>query len=117
MKRLKNLSLILILLATFFNSGIAQEEYKNITLEDIFKKGVFRTKSVYGLRSMNDGLHYTTMESGKYIVKFSYQTGEMIDTLLNADDFENVDRFFSYNFSNDEDKILIGTNRDQIYSH
>ena len=54
---------------------------QSIGLEDLFVKGTFRQKSVYGLASMNDGLNYTKLEYvGKEIVKYSYKTGQKIAT-------------------------------------
>jgi hypothetical protein len=59
-----------------------------ITLEDIWKNGTFGQKGVYGIRSMNDGIHYTTREKvgeDSFIVKFKYETGEAVDTLLRSE--------------------------------
>ena len=41
---------------------------KEITADDIFKKQVFSERSVHGLRSMNDGSHYTVL-TGSSILK------------------------------------------------
>lgn len=93
----------------------AQE--RKITLEDIFKKGTFRAQSVYGLRSMNDGIHYTTMEGGTKIVKYSYKTGEEVEVLLDITQIEDatIKRFQNYSFSDDETKIMLTTDMKSIY--
>ena len=96
---------------------------KQLNLEDFYKNYSFRQKSVYGFESMNDGKHYTTLEQGKYIIKHSYATGKAIDTLFNIHKTEfNVSEsenpslsIQSYDFSNDEKKILLTTNIDYIY--
>jgi dipeptidyl-peptidase-4 len=91
----------------------AQEVSREITLEDIYQKGVFREKSVYGIRSMNDGEHFTTLEEGKKITRYSYQSGEAIEVLFNT--IENDMTIRDYQFSADESKILLATNAEYIY--
>ena len=44
------------LLSLICTSAFAQKE---ITLEDIWIKGTFKTEAVAGFRSMNDGNYYT----------------------------------------------------------
>ena len=66
---------------------------QEITLEDIWKSGKYRQKSVYGLRSMNDGKHYTTLdreESGQSINKYSYETGELVETIYGLGDLNTA---------------------------
>lgn len=78
----------------------------------------FYPKSVYGLRSMNDGIHYTTLEGrGTKINKYSYKTGNFIETILNTLklDTTKIKRASEYQFSDDETKILLYTNRERIY--
>jgi dipeptidyl-peptidase 4 len=92
---------------------------KQINLDHIYREGTFSARTVSGLRSMNDGLHYTTMEMSKEIKKWSYQTGEEVEVLFSTDglaekEFEN---FSDYVFSPDEKKILFTTGREQIYRH
>lgn len=109
---------LLILLVTFLTllSGQAIQAQK-ITLEDIFEKGTFRAQSVYGLRSMNDGVHYTTMEAQKRIVKYSYKTGDEVETLFDIAKIDDapISSFSAYEFSDDETKILLTTERKSIY--
>jgi len=109
----KLLGLLLAISLVF--SVTAQSE--KFTLEDIFKNGTFTASSVYGLRSMNDGIHYTTMENGTKIVKSSYQTGEEVEVLFDISTVENapISHFSDYEFSNDETKILLTTNTKSIY--
>ncbi|MDL2230292.1 S9 family peptidase [Alistipes sp. OttesenSCG-928-L06] len=80
---------------------------------DDIARGVFAQRSVYGLRSMNDGEHYTTQVQDK-ILRNSYRTGEVVETV-----FEAPAGFFftSYEFSADERKILLTTETEPIYRH
>ncbi len=110
---------VLTLLAGLLIFALHAQTGQQITLEDIFTKGTFRTESVRGLRSMNDGEHYTTQEGRTKIVKNSYKTGEVVEVLF---DLEKIDRapissFSDYEFSEDETKILLTTETKQIYRH
>lgn len=84
---------------------------KNLTLDDIWKSREYYPKYLYGLNSMNDGLHYTVQEQTG-VVKYEYKTGNKIGEFsfgsLQAED---------YTFSDDESKILISTEGEQIYRH
>ena len=53
---------------------------KEILNEDIFLNWTFSQDQVYGLNSMNDGVHYTTLERGDTISieKHSYQSRNQI---------------------------------------
>ena len=80
---------------------------------DNLAQGMFSQRSVYGLRSMKDGQHYTTQEEGK-IIRYSYQTGQALETI-----FESPEGLFfaAYEFSADERKILLTTEMEPIYRH
>lgn len=111
--------LVFLVLAAIIAMGATAQNNQRITLEDLFVKGTFRASSVYGLRSMNDGIHYTTMENGTRIVKYSYQTGEEVETIFDITKVDNAPilSFQSYTFSDDESKILITTQTKSIYRH
>ncbi|KAA3651841.1 MAG: S9 family peptidase [Bacteroidetes bacterium] len=93
----------------------------DITLADIWKDYKFYSKSVSGLNSMNDGLHYTVLENGengKSIVKYAYSTGEKVAVLVDAKDLSIDGKNLSidaYEFSADENKVLIATEKESIY--
>ena len=93
----------------------AQDDHQQITLEDIYKNGVFRQESVHGLRSMEDGAHYTVVEDGSKIVKYSYKTGKAVETIFDAADHQDIPGFSRYEFSDDEQKLLIATDVKPIY--
>jgi dipeptidyl-peptidase-4 len=111
--------LAFIILATFLSFNLNAQTGEKITLEDIFQKGTFSAQSVRGLRSMNDGVHYTTHENGTRIVKNSYETGEEVETLFDITKIEDapISSFSGYEFSNDESKILLTTDINRIYRH
>ncbi len=104
--------LLLIFLASL---GLKAQQ---LTLEDVVIKRTYGQKAVYGLESLNDGLNYTTLEnSGKELVKYSYKTGQKVATLLDIAALKN-DSLLSvsdYQFSSDESKVLLMTDRKPIY--
>ncbi len=107
---------IICLLAFIYNLTFAQN--KQLSLNDFLVDGTFRTEHVQGLRSMNDGLHYTVLENkGTQILKYSYKTGLAVETLLDLTKIEDspLTQINDYNFNADESRILINTNKKPIY--
>ena len=105
-----------ILLTSISLAGFSQ---KKIELKDVVGGSTFRQKTISGLRSMNDGLHYTTTEDNNKIVSYNYKTGEKAEVLFDLTKIENAgfDRFSEYEFSADETKILFETKKKPIYRH
>lgn len=111
-------SLNVIIFAFFLSiSGIAQ---KSITIEDIYAKFAFRTKSVPGFNFMKDGRHYSAMKDGG-IKKFDVTTGSLVETIFDGKEMKDKAGFSgdfqSYTFSDDETKILIEAEGEAIYRH
>ena len=123
MKRISLLALTLFL--TLILSQVFSQ--KEITLEDIWTKGTFRQESIYGLKSMNDGAHYTTLDKtddrkGQEINKYQYKNGKKTATILSSSELNTASngksiKIDSYSFSADESKVLIKTNTEHIYRH
>jgi dipeptidyl-peptidase-4 len=92
-----------------------------LTLEDIWKNGTYRPEGVFGLRSMQDGLHYTATTdaaNGKSIVKYLYSTGQEVSTVVSASEllFENqAIQLQEYSFNAEETMVLIATDKIPLY--
>ncbi len=118
MKKLFSLFIATIL---FISISFSQEkDPKQITMTDIWTTYSFYPHSVYGIRSMNDGEYYTTLEMKRNIVKYSYKTGKKandIFVLSNVANESKPKRIDDYWFSADEKKILLSTEVEQIYRH
>ncbi len=99
------------------SSLASAQQTPKITLEDIFVKGTFNTQTVTGLRSMNDGEHYTVLENGTKVVKYSYKTGQEVAVVFDISKIDKapISSFSDYEFSNDETKILLTTEVKPIY--
>jgi dipeptidyl-peptidase-4 len=90
-----------------------------IKLEDIWASRTFSSQRVWGINSMNDGIHYTSLNRGDssiYITKYSYETGDSIGLIVDNNNIGNI-VFNSYNFSGNEEKILLPTETESIYRY
>ncbi|MGI9653316.1 S9 family peptidase [Chryseobacterium sp. RLHN22] len=100
---MKKFILTLTILAAFQNIS-AQE----ITLDKIYS-GYYRGKGIAGITSMKNGENYLVIEQGG-IAKYSYKTSQKEGNLVDGN-------FESYEFSDDESKILLLKESQPIYRH
>ena len=92
---------------------------RDITLDDLWKNYAFYPKSMGGFNSMNDGKHYSTIEkneNGQEITKYQFKNGKKVRTLFKSADFE-IPRIGKYNFSKNENKLLLATETKNIYRY
>ncbi|HJW28249.1 MAG TPA: DPP IV N-terminal domain-containing protein, partial [Saprospiraceae bacterium] len=111
-KRIGGLSVIVFVFTATFS--LAQ---KQITIDDIWTNGLYRTKGVPGFRFMNDGRHYTSLKQNSLLV-YDLTTGEISDTLVNFNDLplpEDRKQVDDYTFSDDESQLLLATGMESIY--
>ncbi|MCB0762551.1 MAG: DPP IV N-terminal domain-containing protein, partial [Flavobacteriales bacterium] len=119
MKTIFSLGLICLSFLLPFSS-IAQEMLTN---EAIWYSSEFRTDYVSGVNSMNDGIHYTSLEysdeNGSEIVKYAYATGKKVDVIATSlQVFKDKSKIIeNYEFSADEKKLLLETESQSIYRH
>ncbi|MGB0886590.1 MAG: S9 family peptidase [Vicingaceae bacterium] len=114
MKKLVSLMLSLLIVGSAFS-----QDKKDISLKNIWSEYQFFGNSVSGLRSMNNGVNYTTLEKGD-IVKHSYIDESFNETILSGKDLKIGDKNIAinnYEFSSDETKLLIATETKAIYRH
>lgn len=93
---------------------------KPITIDDIYAKFEFRTKSVPGFNFMKDGRHYSARRDGD-IKKFDITTGSLVETIFDAKEHKDKAGFSGdysgYTFSEDESLMLIESEDESIYRH
>jgi dipeptidyl-peptidase-4 len=113
----KNLYSFILLLAI----TSALNAQKNISVEDIFNKKIFNTKSSSGFKAMKNGIHYTDIlidSSGKSLVKYDLKSGTKISIIVKDNEMllagKPID-ISNYTFSPDESKIVFKTNSEDIY--
>ncbi|MDR2125349.1 MAG: S9 family peptidase [Prevotellaceae bacterium] len=102
-----------ILSASLFHLNAAPNK-KNVTLKDILVNRIFAQKSISGLRSTNDGEHYTKVENN-ILSKYRYDTGELVENIVIFQNLNLQYKPVDYEFSDDETKILFTANPNYIY--
>ncbi|MHA6248738.1 S9 family peptidase [Pontibacter sp. CAU 1760] len=120
---LKNHFLTAFLLCCAFVAQAQQK--KNITLEDVYKKGTFRAQSVYGVNWMNDGRYYSSQVPDEQnrvqdIVRYDVTTGKPVATIIEGENLVPAGsnqpiQYDDYTFSSDEQKVLFSTDTEPIY--
>jgi dipeptidyl-peptidase-4 len=98
---------------------------KAITNETIWYSNTFSGDGLSGLVSMNDGTHYSAMEStagGTEVATYDYATGEKSGTVVRDKDLVLVGdsvplELDDYAFSGDERKLMLRTGIEPLYRH
>jgi dipeptidyl-peptidase-4 len=124
-KMRKTISLLLTTLLIVCTIVGSAQEKKDITLENIWKLGTFNPGGVYGFVHLKDGKSYCRLvgdRSGQFVVSYSYETGNAIDTLINgrilaSNNPKSDFAIESFEFSEDEQKAVIISASEQIYRH
>ena len=113
MKYLQFSCFILIFLISA--SSNAQTE---ITLEGIWKDGLFQPNYVPGFNFMNDGKSFTRLKDNK-IQQYDITTGENSGTILDGASIKETagfgDKISGYSFNHDESMIIIESEKESIY--
>ena len=123
MELIKRGATVALGLALLTQTTMALAQEARFSNEAIWASGTFRTEYVWGIRSMADGKHYTTQEydenKGSCIVKWSYKTGRVVDTLLTSTKaFDDARELFGgYEFSSDERFVVLTTASEGLYRH
>nr|WP_232729172.1 S9 family peptidase [Ulvibacter sp. MAR_2010_11] len=108
---------VLVLFLAAISTGIAQQ--KEITLEDIWG-GTFRTERLDVLRSLNNGKEYSVLnydrdQKASTVDVYDYKSGNKVRTLVTTKDLPGIEYIISYEFSEDESKLLLATQLQQIF--
>jgi dipeptidyl-peptidase-4 len=111
------LTRIIVLFLAVTTSLTAQQ--KEITLQDIWG-GSFRTEGLDVLRSLKNGkeysvLNYDRTQKASTVDVYDYKSGEKVKTLVTTKDLPGIEYIISYEFNDDESKLLLSTQLQQIY--
>ena len=106
--------------ACLFITTILSAQTKEITLEDIWKDGTFRTERMDVLHSMKNGQQYSVLNFDRetrstFIDIYDYKTLKKVKTLVSSENLEDIPYFSDYTFSKDEKKLILATNEESIY--
>jgi dipeptidyl-peptidase 4 len=101
------------------NQVIFAQNTSRITVEDIWKNYTFYAKNVPGFNFLKDGKSYTTSDETT-ILRNDLRTGEVTETILDLNTLgqnekNTVRKFDDFDFSADEQKILLRVANEQIY--
>lgn len=117
MIRLKKVTLCLLALG--LGLGVqAQNGSKQISLDEVTSGRFYARGAGYGMRSMADGQHYTSIsEGGDALLRYSFATGKLVDTLFSCKTAQDCEfaRFDDYQISDSGHHILIHTDQQSIY--
>jgi dipeptidyl-peptidase-4 len=119
---LKN-SCCLFAFICFCLTTTAQSSLKQITLEDIWKKGTFRMKSVPGFNAMKDGKRFSQIDRDAANEGMQIAIYQLVDGKKNNVVFDSKIATFNgstlkidhYQFSENEQKLLLFTEGEAIY--
>lgn len=99
-KKMKKFVVFTFILSSFIINA------QDISIEEIWK-GYFYPQSIYGINSLQDGEHYTSL-SPNGVEKFSYKTFDKVGTIKEGS-------FNDYQFNDDESWLLLETETEPIY--
>jgi dipeptidyl-peptidase-4 len=119
---MKKITLLFIIFTLIFSPLLrAQNELKDISLEDIWVTYKFFPKSIRGINSLQNGKQYTMIKNGNLVV-YDYKTGDSVTTVIKTgelmvDGKEEPIHLSSFSMNKDETKFLIPTETESIYRH
>jgi len=110
----------LSLYVCLFITTILSAQTKEITLEDIWKDGTFRTERMDVLHSMKNGQQYSVLNFDREtkntsIDIYDYKTLKKVETLVSSEKLGGIPYFSDYTFSKDEKKVILATKEEAIY--
>ena len=116
----------LIISAFFIANTVFLLAQKSITLEDIWKNRTFAAKGVSGFVPLKDGKTYcqniSTKTGGQFVIKYSYETGNAVDTLIHNGRIAKANglkefQFDGFQFNSTENQAILTNETEQIYRH
>ena len=107
---------LLLLFSLFAFSGLQSQE--RISLENIWLYYRYYPTYVSEFKWMNDDQYYTILEEDRAISRFSIENEQKVDEILNLSELNlGGNTVESYEFSADENAILLKTKVESIYRH
>ncbi len=110
---------IVLHLLIFSLTAVTQAQKATIQIEEIWR-GDFTTESLDELRSLKNGTQYTVLNFDRNtktsrIDTYDYASLEKVGTVVNSAHLNGIDYFTSYEFSADERKVLLATEKEPIF--
>lgn len=122
---MKKISFLFLAITILVSQAFAQKKPVPIAIgiDDIWTTYSFYAKRIGGIRSLNDGIFYTSLErtkNGSDLVKYSYKDEKYRAIILKNEELKFGDKPISlddYEFNNTETKLLIASDDESIYRH
>lgn len=118
---MKSPKVILSLFVIFLTSSLVSlhAQTKDITLEEIWG-GEFSQERMQNLQSLKDGKSYIVQDYDRAnqnmkVEIFSYETGEKTGTLISSKSIPGLSVFQTFELSEDETKVILGTDVESIF--
>ncbi len=101
--------------------SVLTAQKKQITLAEIWN-GAFSTERINVLHAMNNGkqyavLNFNNVSRSTSVDVYDYETLQKVKTIVSSANIDEVAYFTDYQFSEDETKLLLTTELEQIYRH
>jgi len=117
---MKKIFTILLLLTSTTHNSFSQKGF--LQLDDIWNSRKLNAQTVSGFNSMNNGEYYSNSVYAPdfQIVKYAFKDGKALETILTENDLVyNGDTITisDYQFSSNENMILLSANTEAIYRH
>tara|TARA_R110002051_G_scaffold70735_1_gene127308 strand:+ start:83 stop:2248 length:2166 start_codon:yes stop_codon:yes gene_type:complete len=114
---MRKLTFLFLFLIGF--SAITNAQKKSVALEEIWD-GTFRTEGLDALRSLKNGTQYTVLNFDRNtrtssIDIYDYVSLKKVGTIVNSSNLTEIPFFTSYEFSADESKVLLATEKEAIF--
>ena len=122
---MRKISFLFLAITILVSQTFAQKKSVPIAIgiDDIWTTYSFYAKRIGGIRSLNDGVFYTSLErtkSGSDLVKYSYKDEKYRAIILKNEELKFGEKSISlddYEFNNTETKLLIASDDESIYRH
>lgn len=96
----------------FLLISICSFAQKELTVSDIYEKGLFKEETMKSLNWMNNGQYYTALEENK-ILRYNVTTGQSDSVIIDGKALNlKID---DYDFTPDESKVLLLTDKQKIF--
>ena len=108
----------ILFLVIFLELNLKASDFKQLTLDVIFKSDSFNVEYPYEYKHLRDGEHFASLNTDGNIIKMSYiNPYDTVILFYNNDFRDKIGAVYTYDFSENEKNILLATNMKKKYRH
>lgn len=104
----------------FIGTSVVSAQQKQLDNETLWASRTFVGESIGDIRSMNDGVHYTKLDRVNKqleLNQYQYKDGSKVKTLIPSGVLPDDKLISGYQFSSNEQKVLLETDVEGVYRH